>query len=272
MVRSIFSSVGDYMPTRDEGPTAVQPSHIPDQRECINDLFDTDETVWVLFLDGGRYDMFDQLVSEFVDGELRRVWNGGVGYTGDWAVRNLSGQYGNRGLFSWLALRDQQHVSYDGRSHFTIAPDISDDITVKQQLAALGYAESGEQTYNVSCENVNRAVRERRAALNGGVVRYLKPHPPFDGLEGLTTGSEKTANTKQALATGALDHERLTDAYRETYRTGFNAAQELVADLDGRVVITADHGTCLTCGQLFHGRHHDKHDHLCIVPWFEVDT
>lgn len=35
--------------------------------------------------------------------------------------------------------------------------------------------------------------------------------------------------------------------------------------------ITHDHGTCLACGQLFHGRRLEMHDHLTTVPWFEVE-
>lgn len=256
--------------TPDVGGERRAPRHLPDQRGLIQELFYEPEPVWLLVLDAGRYDFFDQLVDEYFEGDLRRCWNGGVGYTGDWFERNLSETYPEYGLYSWLPLREQQGP-YDGRDHFTHVPDIGSIDDVEARLAALGYHD-GEIADDCQDEPaaVNRAVRDRPDHVAGGVVRYLKPHPPFDGLESYTSTASKTERTQRALDDGVINDTNLTAAYEITYRTGFEHARELVPNLEGRVVITADHGTCLTCGQLFHGRHHEKHDHLTIVPWFEV--
>lgn len=251
------------------------PCHLPDQRTLIHRLFDHDgngepEPVWMFFFDAGRFDMFDQLVGDYFEGDLRRCWNGGVGYTGDWADRNLRFDFGDRGLFTQMPLRHLQGVDYDGRDNFAIAPDISHEQTVGQRLAALGYTSGDlDECWDISPYHVNAAVRDSDVA--GGVVRYLKPHPPFVGMQELTSESTKTAETQAALDAGDITYQELTDAYRSTYRIAFEAAADLVPQLDGRVILTADHGTCLTCGQLFHGRHLEKHDHLTHVPWFEVD-
>jgi len=252
--------------------TRHPPEHIDSQLELITDLFDTQETVWLFFFDAGRYDMFEQLVWDYFDGDLKRCYNGGVGYTGDWAVRHLSQDFGNRGLFSWVPLRGLVDVSYDGRNWFDTVPDIQSEKDTQEQLAALGYAErTTEETFDISPQYVNRSVREHSDEINGGVVRYLKPHPPFEGLGEVTRESTKTIKTKQALEDKQLTYSELTHAYRETYEIAFEHAVELIPDLNGKVILTADHGTCLTCGQLFHGRRLDKHDHLTHVPWFEVD-
>lgn len=248
------------------------PPHLADQGRLIHDWFDTDETRWLVFFDAGRYDFFDQLVWDYFDGDLKRAWNGGVGYTGDWMARNLSFDFGNRGVFTDLPFRELQHVDYDESDWFAYAPDLRQDEPVKQRLAELGYLErENASTIKISTNRINRAVLNVKDELNGGVIRYLKPHPPFAGLEDLTSESTKTAKTRAAIENGDLSYEELTKAYIDTYRTGFEAAKELVAELDGRVILTSDHGTCLTCGQLFHGRALEKHDHLTIMPWFEVD-
>jgi len=248
----------------------VAPTHLPDQRRLIHNLFDTNDKVWLFFFDAGRYDFFDRLVWDYFTGDLQRCYNGGVGYTGDWADRNLRYDFGNRGVYSWLALRDHNGVDYDGRDYFAKAPDIMGEKEREKQLAALGYTTtSTERTYSVSPQFVNNAVRY--SDVNGGIIRYLKPHPPFNGLEGLTSESTKTAETREALESGNLTYQELTDAYVRTYRTAFEHAHKLIQELDGRVIITSDHGTCLTCGQLFHGRNLDKHDHQTHMPWFTVD-
>jgi len=245
------------------------PTHLPDQRGLIHELFDTDKQVWLFFFDAGRYDFFDRLVWDYFTGELQRCYNGGIGYTGDWADRNLRYDFGNRGLYSWLPLREHQG-EYDGRNYFDEAPDIVGDKEQEERLAALGYTTSNvERTYEISPQFVNEAVTN--STMNGGIIRYLKPHPPFDGLESLTSESTKTAETQEALANGELSYAELTAAYVDTYKTAFEHAQELIPELDGKIVITSDHGTCLHCGQLFHGRNHAKHDHLTVMPWFRMD-
>lgn len=248
------------------------PAHIPIQDDLIADLFDTDEEVWMFFFDAGRYDIFEQLVDDYLEGDLQRCYNGGVAYTGDWTVRHLSRDFGNRALFSWVPLRGFGAADYDGRNWFSEAPDIQADIQIQEQLAALGYAErETDEDIHISPSKVNESVRNHKEDLNGGVVRYLKPHPPFDGLPELTSESTKTAKTRAALEAGELSYEDLTQAYIDTYRIAFEHAVEIIPELEGRVVITADHGTCLSCGQLFHGRRLEMHDHLTIVPWFEVE-
>lgn len=252
-------------------PEWHRPTHMPDQYDYLQSALKYDDPDWVIMLDAGRYDIFDQLVWDYFDGQLERVWNGGVGYTGDWFERNLSQDYPNAGLFSYLPLRFQQG-DYDGLQHFARAPDIGNQVKAEERLANLGYLEA-KQSFDVGVTSpsaVNSVVRDTQ--LSGGLVRYLKPHPPFVGMEERTSGSGKMHKTQDALETGKLGYDELTDAYIKTYRMGFEAATELVPDVHGTVYLTADHGTCLTCGQLFHGSKHEKHDHLTVVPWFTVDT
>lgn len=249
-----------------------EPTHLPDQNDKIQNLFNRDEEVWMFFFDAGRYDIFEQLYPEYFEGELERVWNGNVGYTGDWCVRNLEHDFGNRGVFSYVPLRGTQDVDYHDREHFNVAPEIRTDLDRMEQLAQLGYLEKQQdRNLDISPEYVNASVRNHMGDINGGVIRYLKPHPPFEGMVDITSESTKTAKTQDALDQGAISYQDLTDAYIETYRVAFEHAQDLIQDLDGKIVITSDHGTCLTCGQLFHGRHHEKHDHLTHMPWFEVE-
>lgn len=248
-----------------------EPTHLADQRKRIHSLFDTDKPVWLFFFDGGRFDIFRQLYHDYFSGELEMVYNGGIGYTGDWFDRNMRYDFGNRGFFTLMPIRHQKHVDYDGRNYFATAPDLRNDIAISERLAHLGYTEhQSDATLDVDPLKINAAVRDN-PTLNGGVIRYLKPHPPFDGIEELSAGQSKTDKTRRALQTGELTYQELTASYRATYRTAFESARELIPELSGQVVITADHGECLTCGQLFHGRQHDKHDHLTHVPWFTVE-
>lgn len=254
-------------------PTYGQPDGVPDQYGYIQDVLE--DNGWILWLDGGRYDWFERLYPDYFDGELTKVWNGGIGYTGDWAVRNLDGQYPNCGIFSSVLPGDANAVDYDDYEHFDVAEDVRlhGDPSVKDRLATLGYMEvSGDEITQINPEATNEKVYDNLDRVNGGVVRYLKPHPPLNGLEGFTKGAGKVHNTHKAIRDGELTFDELEDAYVDTYREALEAVHDLVGHLDGRVVVTADHGECLRCGQLFHSRTHQPHDHLVNVPWLEVSN
>lgn len=252
-----------------------KPPHLPDQAELVSDTL-ADTPAWVVVLDGGRFDLFYDLVGEYFDGDLRIAWNGGVGYTGDWFDRTLSGEYPDLGCFSWSPVRNFSGLEYDARDHFGVVPEIQSERSAEQKLRDLGYLDApdrgGENPTAESTREVNQSVGEHFDDIDGGVIRYIKPHPPLTGLETMTTGKGKEERVRRAIENGDLTTHELTAAYVETYREGFEAAQRIVGTLPGDVVITADHGTCLTCGQYFHGRNFEKHDHLVNIPWFEVNA
>lgn len=243
-----------------------------DQAVAVNDYLHGGEKRWLFWFDGGRAGWFQSLYPEYLSGEYRNLWNGGLAYSGDWAKRTLGGEYPGKGLFSSMPVRELQRSDYDGRDHFDVAPDIDTENTVNERLAALGYREEiSDGHIDISPGHVNQAVREHMDELDGGVIRYLKPHPPLDGLEELTSGGDKITNMWRALVSGDLSRAELLAAYERTYRQAFEAAMELIPDLDGQVAITADHGECLgDCGQLLHGPYHTPHDHLTTVPFLRV--
>jgi len=261
------------------GPHTGGNPGLPDQKGLIKQAIDGGANTWLIWFDGGRFDWAKRLFPEYFDitqDDILPVWNGGVGYTGDWSVRNLTGDYPGMGLFSMAPVREFNTVDYDGRDHFAIAPNISmpDGSSMNERLAALGYMEKSEgpdsSVVEVKPRRVNNVARSHFDELRGGVVRYLKPHPPFEGLSKMTSGASKVADTMAALANGSLSIDEFEQAYVDTYRTALEAAAEFASDLDGRVILTADHGECLRCGQLYHSRRYRKHDHLCKVPWVEL--
>lgn len=246
----------------------------PDQKDVLTEFLEGEGDRWVFWFDGGRADWFEYLYPEYFEGEYQRVWNGDIAYSGDWATRTLSQPYPDYGLFSSMPVRELQHTDYDGRKWFTIAPDIDTTTSVESRLAALGYREQTQHgPIDISPGHVNESVRENIRQLNGGVIRYLKPHPPLEGMEGLTSGGSKITATWRALLDGEITQAEFADAYEQTYRQAFESAQDVIDDLDGEIAITADHGECLgDCGQLFHGPNHTPHSHLTTVPFLQVDT
>lgn len=261
---------------RDHGATTMS-----DQGPLLAEFLTRDGPRWLLWCDGFRADTFEQLYEDYLTGNYQSVHNGGYGYTGDWTEQMLDGDYPELGFFSPVPLWGFEAADYDERDHFGFVPDPGeyDDSDIQDRLAALGYVDAPEgvddTTGRQPPEAINSVVREHMDSIRGGVVRYVHPHPPLLGLEDLTSGTGKIDRVEDAIESGDVSHQDLRNAYRRTAEVALRGVQDLVPDLDGEIVVTADHGECLgDCSgpQIFHARAHDNHSHLCTVPWFRVDS
>lgn len=233
----------------------------------------SDDWDWLIWLDGARWDYFVTLMSGYVTGTLTPVWNDDNTYTGDWAEEMLRHDFDNAGLFSSVDLSEFRDAEYDESNWFDVIPEYSDyhDVSVQDRLEALGYREQSGEVEMVSDQIVNSMVRDHLDEVDKGVIRYVGPHPPYTALEELTAGRGKIGRVEHAIDDGGITQDELTDAYYDEYRQSLKAAADIIPELDGTVVITADHGECLyDCGQVFHARGHEPHNHLTIVPWCEV--
>lgn len=131
------------------------------------------------------------------------------------------------------------------------------------------------------------------------IVHYLQPHAPFIGktasrirsqtgktIGGLnpdrkyTDEDTKNINTvsyRDILREEDVSKEMVRDAYQESLEIVSNNALELAEDLQGKSVITSDHGELL--GERYFPSYRQQWEHprgirtdeLCIVPWAELE-
>jgi len=214
---------------------------------------------WLLICDAGRCDWFEQLYAEFLPETVspERVRNGGIGYTADWMTSMFPDWYPGLFVHGGQPVHSMQGGEWDERDHFETVPSYTEF--------------DWDAEYNTCPPKlVSDVVRKYLTDHDCGVVRFLQPHPPFrempDRTKGRDTRMQRTAN---AVRAGELSLETVVNAYRDNYEWVLaEGVADLLPDLDGTVVVTADHGECLgDCGQWFHGRTHDPHEHLVTVPW-----
>lgn len=125
------------------------------------------------------------------------------------------------------------------------------------------------------------------------VVHYMQPHDPPIGptaaelretmqIGGPAPGdhASKGKRVMEAVADGEISVETARQAYRETLSIALLQVAELLADVDGKVVVTADHGELFgerpypLLGELYEHYNHPKVLELCEVPWlvFEAES
>jgi len=252
------------------------------QKEKIEELLNEKEFTLII-LDACRYDYFKDEYEDFLSGELERVWSVGRD-TFEYAkyiwpvyhdVTYVSGATAINSVVDESFLRGKLGKLYDGyvpRRHFREIIDVWDH----GWDHSLGTVPPGEVTEAA----VNYVDRERL------VVHYFQPHAPYIGdhkligfigedhsgarsLELAQEGVEIDPPDKKiwaALKEGIIPREELRRAYRSNLRLVLGEVERLIGQLDGKIVVTSDHGELLGEDGLYaHSR--VNHPKLMEVPW-----
>ncbi|WP_143421004.1 hypothetical protein [Halorubrum halodurans] len=121
------------------------------------------------------------------------------------------------------------------------------------------------------------------------IVHYMQPHDPPLGSTGdeireqfnlggvHTTNQSEEPRLFEAVANGELDVEKARSAYRETLDIVLDEVNKLLAEINGRIVVSADHGEMFgeqpypIIGKLYEHYRHPHTVELCKVPWLVID-
>ena len=109
------------------------------------------------------------------------------------------------------------------------------------------------------------------------IIHYLQPHQPYIGPIGRDQ-FEVSPGLLETLYRSDVSDDILREAYQENLDIVLDSVSDLLRSLNGRTVVTADHGEMLgergrpipvrTYGH-FGGLYHDK---LVTVPWLVIDN
>jgi hypothetical protein len=109
------------------------------------------------------------------------------------------------------------------------------------------------------------------------VVHYMQPHHPFvpeplaaDSGMARTGAHSSEASPWVLLRRGEVSAERVRSAYEANLRYAIESVETLVANLDGRVAVTADHGNLFGEWGLYGHPMHTPVPSLLAVPWVEM--
>lgn len=276
---------------------------------------------YLIVLDACRFDTFESVYRDYVDGDLQKRESRGSA-TPEWAAETFVGvhdiTYFSANPFinglgiplnelDWGASFDSDWTSTD---HISTIHDVWD-------------AAWDDELGTVLPEDVNAYVRDHWGELEESdrtIIHYMQPHAPFiahgkgrkvntirksfeeakqEGVDQSGGGLLSTVldpirprveryleRSELAMKVGMLveldassifdvgsrgTRETLVRYYEENLRAVFDAAADLASDLDGKVVITSDHGEAF--GEQGIWEHHVETPipELIEVPWLVVD-
>lgn len=186
------------------------------------DVFAEDWDTLVL-LDACRFDEFERL-SDF-PGTLRRRTSRGA----------TSAEF-VRGNFADRRLHDVVYVSANGwfpKLRDEINAEVHEFVLVERD-AVEGLTSRPETVTDRAIEAVDEHPNKRH------VVHYMQPHQPYLGSRGepLAFGS----TLAETVERNDLSRREVILAYRENLELALDAVERLVDAIDGKTVISADHG------------------------------
>lgn len=127
------------------------------------------------------------------------------------------------------------------------------------------------------------------------IVHYMQPHDPPLGptakelreefsLGGISDGEDESRSAGEdshvrimsAVMEGKISPERARQAYRETIKVVLDQVESLIQELDGKTVISSDHGEMFgesypLLGELYEHYRHPRTPELCEVPWLVIE-
>jgi hypothetical protein len=139
-------------------------------------------------------------------------------------------------------------------------------------------------------EVTKAAIKSHRKYSNKRIiVHYMQPHGPPLGptgdvlrsefqIEGPRTNEKEGKRMMRLVAEGKISNYHARKAYRETLKIVLSEVEELIENISGKVVISADHGEMFGenpyffLGDLYEHYGNPKTKELCKVPWFILDA
>lgn len=213
----------------------------------------------LIILDACRYDLFKQVNP--IDGSLSKFHSRGS-HTGEFVQQNFKDD-------SFL---DTVYVS----SNPNPAEEANAEFASVQEVWELGWDES---LHTVSPESMVEYTidAEERFPNKRLISHFLQPHYPWIGPEGREFISEHgyTPGNRDdhiwiQLRNGELDSERVWEVYEENLRVTFPYVQQLINELNGKTVVTSDHGNAFGEWSVYDHPPKAYISPLVQVPWLEV--
>ncbi|MFB6209875.1 MAG: hypothetical protein ABEJ56_07125 [Candidatus Nanohaloarchaea archaeon] len=206
---------------------------------------------YLIVLDACRYDAFEEV--NWLEGELEKKRSLGSA-TFEWRDENFTDYYGDVVYVTANPyISDREDFRASEHFHSVIPVYMEDD-----------YQEKGITKPEAVTEEAIEA--EENFPDKRKIIHYMQPHDPFIGEPSISMFEGDVDETHEHFA-----QENSWEAYKANLERALESVEELIEQLEGKIVITGDHGDCF--GEKFLKRHprgvYIKE--LVEVPWLVIE-
>jgi hypothetical protein len=210
---------------------------------------------YLIILDGCRYDMFSKLND--VEGALARKVSRGSN-TWEWARKNFKKYHGDIIYISANPVISHHPIrGWRGADYFFQVVNVWD----------WGWSANLRTVHPKKITET--ALRIKKLYPDKKlIIHYLQPHAPWVGRTKISV----TGRANVLLADDVHDAEKLRRAYEDNLYLVLKYVKKLISQLDGKIVITSDHGELM--GEWFLWGHPQRVyiRQLVEIPWLTIHS
>jgi hypothetical protein len=227
----------------------------------------------LIILDACRFDYFSDL--NYFEGELQKVTSKGKA---SWPFVK----------HNYLGRELHDTVSVTGNPFYNQLAGDNVFYTIKSSLGDIAQEDVSINHWHPNTIQEQAVEAHEEFPNKRLIIHFMQPHQPFigsvgeelhDRIEGTKfekTNLERDYIPAEAVENSLISIEEYRGAYKENLQIVLEYVEELLNKLDGKSIITADHGELL--GERILGRRRYGHDHtyespyLREVPWFVINS
>jgi len=252
-------------------------------------VFERDWDVLVI-LDACRTDALREVQDEYEFlGEIEEMWS--LGSTSkEWIEQTFTEEYAEEvantayitgNPFANVLLGERGRIDYGTTTGTWIErSDMAESLVRDRMLDAddVGHIEplwgdtkNGEFSSSQKPEPITERTIEagRTGDYDRIIAHYMQPHSPyFASSESYEELKEYESSPFEAMKQG--ETERVWNAYIDNLRYVLNSVEVLLQNIDGDVIITADHGELMGDHRMYYHMPGNPHPKLRKVPWAQT--
>lgn len=221
----------------------------------------------LIVLDACRYDYFKRF-STF-NGELEEVYSCGT-HTVEWLLSNFS----NEKKYDLIYVSGNPRISpLELKERFGTSEKFFKLVNVWD------FGWDGELGTVHPKEVVKSALEQSREyPEKRKIIHFVQPHSPFIGEPNLILDEYKEGRTegfinwRDLVKSGKISLNKVKESYIGNLKLVLRHVEDLIKELNGEVVITADHGEAFGEYGIFSHPPAMYIPELLRVPWFRVDN
>ncbi|GAA0671466.1 hypothetical protein GCM10009020_17400 [Natronoarchaeum mannanilyticum] len=227
----------------------------------------------LFIFDACRSDMFEEVVGVDQFDSYETIRSKG-GNSPEWIRNNFNGKTYNDTIY--VVANPWTHVLE--QDIFFKVIDVFEEKEMVQSCSSIDF-EKWDDVGTVPASVMNDVTRKIHDTHPDKrlIVHYFQPHDPVIGRGDGEIEIDEELEPRTNLVTGRVSPGEIWDGYSRNLQYVYHYAEKLMDDLDGKTVISADHGELL--GEILwpipvRGYAHPEgvyHPNLTTVPWAEID-
>jgi len=213
---------------------------------------------YLIILDACRYDYFEKF-NNMIEGHLeKKISSSSCTY--EWLEKNFSGK----------KFPDTIYITANPRIHTGwFKKWVLKNKNPFYHIEDVWKYKWDEELETVLPNEMNDVVKKmiKKYPYKRMIIHYLQPHPPYIDKDG---NKIITSKSRTPLRKGEISRKMAIDAYIRNLKLVLNAVKNLLENLNGKIIITADHGECFGEWLLFSHPGKTYVKELVEIPWFSI--